>query len=157
MQRSCLCVDGGLEVGAGWGNSRVSEENKKVVVDGGVGCLGERSVDRFQAWYFPDRLNGKGQRSAAFVSLWKRGCVCIFELMCTSKCHACLLYIELKELFFCCFGGIFFIFFLFQVFGFRSPIKLKPQNKCKDLSVCVAVWAHVCMWACLTELFPHIF
>lgn len=35
---------------------------------GGGGCLGERSVDRFQAWYFPDRLNGKGQRSAALVS-----------------------------------------------------------------------------------------
>ena len=24
----------------------------------GGGCLGERSVDRFQAWYFPDGLNG---------------------------------------------------------------------------------------------------
>lgn len=30
--------------------------------------LSERSVDRFQARYFPDRLNAKGQSSAALVS-----------------------------------------------------------------------------------------
>lgn len=43
----------------------------------GGGCLGERSVDRFQAWYFPDRLNGKGQRSAALVS-YERKAVCVY-------------------------------------------------------------------------------
>lgn len=45
----------------------------------GGGRLGERSVDRFQAWYFPDRLNGKGQRSAALVSYERKAvCVCVF-------------------------------------------------------------------------------
>lgn len=42
--------------------------------------LGERSADRFQAWYFPDRLNGKGQRSAALVSDERKvvcGWVCV--------------------------------------------------------------------------------
>lgn len=75
--------------------------------------------------------------------------MCIFELMCTSKCHACLLHIELKEPFFVVLGGFFF-FFLFQVFGFRSPIKLKPQNKCKDPSVsmcsCMSTCLHVSMF-----------
>lgn len=75
--------------------------------------------------------------------------MCIFELMCTSKCHACLLYIEFKEPFFVVLGGFYF-FCLFQVFGFRSPIKLKPQNKCKDPSVsmcgCMSTCLHVSMF-----------
>lgn len=59
----------------------MSEKNRRVggclrVAVGG-GCLGERSVDRFQAWYFPDRLNGKGQRSAALVS-YERKAVCVY-------------------------------------------------------------------------------
>lgn len=37
--------------------------------------------------------------------------------------------------FFVVLGGFFLFVCLFQVFGFRSPIKLKPQNKCKDPSV----------------------
>lgn len=57
--------------------------------DGRVGCLGESSVDRFQAWYFPDRLNGKGQRSAALVS-YERDTVCVHEhahmCVCASVC-----------------------------------------------------------------------
>ncbi len=52
------------------------------------GCLGERSVDRFQAWYFPDRLNGKGQRLAALVS-YEREAVCVS--VCVVVCvHVCL-------------------------------------------------------------------
>lgn len=50
----------------------------------GGGCLGERSVDRFQAWYFPDRLNGKGQRLAALVS-YERDAVCVRECVCLSQ------------------------------------------------------------------------
>lgn len=98
------------------GESRVSGENRKggwVVGDSGVmggGCLGERSVDRFQAWYFPDRLNGKGQRLAALVS-YERDAVCVrecvfvsvflcvfFVIMCDSKICVCLLNIMLKLL-----------------------------------------------------------
>lgn len=52
---------------------------------GGGGCLGERSVDRFQAWYFPDRLNGKGQRLAALVSYEREAiCVCVYVRVCVS-------------------------------------------------------------------------
>lgn len=42
---------------------------------GGAECLSERSVDRFQAWYFPDRLNGQGQRSTSLV-FYEREAVC---------------------------------------------------------------------------------
>lgn len=48
------------------------------------------------------------------------------------------------------FRGDFVLVFLFQVFGFRSPIKLKPQNKCKDPSVsmcgCMSTCLHVSMF-----------
>lgn len=67
----------------------MSGENRKggwvVGDDGRVGCLGESSVDRFQAWYFPDRLNGKGQRLAALVS-YERDTVCVHECVYVCAC-----------------------------------------------------------------------
>lgn len=91
--------------GKGWGWRREEEGGsqgwaERIEQWGWWGlCLGLRSVDRFQAWYFPDRLNGKGQRSAALVS-YERKAVCVFPCTCAgTNMHACLPHIVFKLFF----------------------------------------------------------